>query len=297
MKTAALTILGVAAFAVLVSLGAWQLQRLAWKEALIAAAALRPSEDAVAAPGPDAWADFTIDDWNYRRVELTGAFGPDTARAWIVLGEPNGPLGGEGHFLINPFRTGSGFTVLVNRGFAPRDATATPPPPGFVTVEGLIRRDDPPAFITPAPDLETGVFFTRDIAGIADALGVSGPLAPYSVDLVAAETPPPRVPHAGQSRIRLPHNHLQYALTWYGLAAALLNLALRQAIDVHTSFDQFTTQNLQHLPNLKVHLGGNRDRRGIHQLEFGIHAFEIEPGAHLPIRLINGVIDFMHVHF
>ncbi|MEM7694684.1 MAG: SURF1 family protein [Pseudomonadota bacterium] len=225
MKRVALALLGVTALAILLGLGTWQLQRLAWKEALIAAATLRPNAPAVPPPGPDAWPGFSIDDWNYRRVRLTGTFAPATARAWIVLGEPNGPLGGEGHFAVSPFRTEDGFTVMVNRGFVPKSEASPPPPAGPVTVEGLVRRDDPPAFITPEPDLEAALFFTRDISGMASALGAATPIAPYSVDLVAAETPASGVPQAGESRIRFSNNHLQYALTWYGLAGTLVGVA------------------------------------------------------------------------
>ncbi len=228
-----LALLLVGAFAVLIGLGTWQLQRLAWKEALIAAASERPHAAAVAPPGPDAWPTFAIDDWNYRRVRLAGRFGPREAYAWTVLGEPKGgDFSGAGYFVVAPFTLADGGVVLVNRGFVPddrKDPASRPqsaPPDGEVTLEGIVRRDDPPSFVTPTPDPATGIWFTRDIATMGDYLGVAGPLAPFSVDLVASETPPGGLPQAGESQISFTNSHLQYALTWYGLAAALLGVVV-----------------------------------------------------------------------
>ncbi|UOM32833.1 SURF1 family protein [Acuticoccus sp. I52.16.1] len=235
MRRLLLAVAIAGAFVILIGLGTWQLQRLEWKEALIAAAAERPAAPAVPAPGPDEWgsrpAAFPIDDWRYRRVALTGSFAPVEAFFWIALGEPNGPLGGPGYMVLVPFVTEDGWTVLVNRGFIPedrRDPATRPdaaPPRGTVTVEGLIRRDDPPSFITPAPDTAARIFYARDIGAIAEALGAPGPIAPYQIDLVAEETPAGGLPQAGESRITFTNNHLGYALTWYGLAAALLGVS------------------------------------------------------------------------
>ena len=229
-----LALLIIGAFAALLGLGTWQLQRLEWKRGLIAAAQNRPNAEAVAPPGPAAWPTFDLDDWNYRRIRLTGTYGDGEADDWIVLTEPKGELGGEGYFVVAPFTTEDGWSVLVNRGFVPRDYkdSATRPasaatPPGTVTVEGIVRRDDPPSSFTPAPDTEKNIWFTRDIATMGPFLGLDpATLAPYSVDLVASETPPDGLPQAGESRVTFANDHLQYALTWYGIAAALLGILI-----------------------------------------------------------------------
>lgn len=227
-----LALAGVAVFAVLVRLGFWQLERLAWKEALIAAAAERPVAAAVPAPGPAAWPDFALGDWNYRRVRLTGRFGAGEAHAFVTLSEPRGELGGFGYFVVAPFTTEEGWSVLVNRGFVPEaakdpaDRPGSAPPDGVVTVEGLVRRDDPPNFVTPEPDLEANRWYARTIAPIAAFLGLPAErTAPYSVDLVAEETPPGGLPQAGESVMTFSNNHLGYAVTWFGLAAALVGVA------------------------------------------------------------------------
>lgn len=226
-----LSVLVVVAFAILVGLGTWQLHRLEWKEALIAAATERPHAPAVAAPGPRAWPDFDIEDWNYRRVRLTGQFLPEEALAWAVLSEPRGSTGGPGYFVMSPFRTEDGWTVLVNRGFVPEDRMLpedrpqSAPPDGIVTVEGIVRRNDPPNFVTPAPEPSERIVYSRDIGTLAAFLGVGvGTVAPYTVDLVAAETPASGLPQAGESRVSFPNNHLGYAITWYGLAACLVGV-------------------------------------------------------------------------
>lgn len=219
----------LAALAVLLGLGFWQLERLEWKEALIEAATARPNDPAVPAPGPMAW-PLDMGEWNYRRVALTGRYTDGEILAWTTLSEPRGPLGGMGYFILTPFVTNDGFTVLVNRGFVP-DALGEPsvrheaaPPEGPVTVEGIVRRDDPPNFVTPEPDRTDGIWFSRHIATMAQHLNVTGPVAPYNVDLVANETPPGGLPQAGESQVTFSNNHLQYAVTWFGLALCLIGV-------------------------------------------------------------------------
>ncbi len=224
LRRALLGVVILAAFAILVGLGTWQLERLAWKEELVAAAQERPNAAPVPAPGPTTWDDLAIVDWQYRRVRLAGRFGEGDASVWIALTEPRGPVGGPGAMTMAPFVTAEGWTVLVNRGFVPDGAVGASPPAGVVTVEGLVRPDDPPSFATPEPDLARNLFYARHIDAIARALGVSGPVAPYQVDLVAEETPAGGLPQAGESRVSFTNNHLQYALTWYGLAAALVGV-------------------------------------------------------------------------
>nr|WP_211110406.1 SURF1 family protein [Acuticoccus mangrovi] len=228
-----MALLVVGAFAVLIGLGTWQVQRLAWKEALIAAATERPVAAPVAAPGPATWPSFDFDRWDYRRVSLTGRFDPGEVHAFWVLSDQRGPLSGPGYAVIVPFTTVDGWHVLVNRGFVPEekeDPATRPgsaPPDGTVTIEAILRRDDPPNFVTPAPDLDARRFYSRDIAAIAAAFGLPGDdTAPYQLDLVAEETPAGGLPQAGESRITFPNNHLQYAVTWYGLALCLAGVVI-----------------------------------------------------------------------
>ncbi|MFZ5748473.1 MAG: SURF1 family protein [Pseudomonadota bacterium] len=198
-----------------VALGVWQVQRRAWKHALIAAVDARVHAAPVAAPGPDKWAAITARKDAYRRVALTGRFDHDKAvrvRAATDLG--------SGYWLMTPLDTGR-FIVLVNRGFVPPDGqmpgrTAVAQPPGVVRVTGLLRVTEPKGGFLRRNDPAAARWYSRDVAAIAQAQGLSN-VAPYFVD---AETSPEAkgYPVAGLTVVRFPDNHLGYALTWFALA-------------------------------------------------------------------------------
>ncbi|MEM6847320.1 MAG: SURF1 family cytochrome oxidase biogenesis protein [Pseudomonadota bacterium] len=226
-----------AAFSVLMWLGTWQVQRLHWKEALIAAANERPSLAPVAAPGLDEWPDLSMEDWEYRPVTLRGAFGEGEALYFIQLTDPRGPVGGTGYFVLSPFVTERGWTVMVNRGFVPEamlDPAARPaemaPPVGEIEVTGIVRPDDPANVLQPLPEPGAYTFLSRDIAGMAAAAGAEGVIAPYQVDLFADHTPAGGQPQAGEWRISFTNNHLAYAITWYGIGAGLVLVVVLAAL-------------------------------------------------------------------
>ena len=218
-----------AAFSVLMWLGTWQVQRLHWKEALIAAANQRPSLAPIAAPGPDQWADLDMDEWEYRPVTLRGQFGDGEALYFIALNDPRGPICGTGYFVLAPFVAEDGWTVMVNRGFVP-EAMLSPAarssqmaaPTGPIELAGIVRPDDPANFLQPLPEPGEKTFMSRDIAGMAVAAGAGGRISPYQVDLSADATPPGGLPQAGEWRISFTNNHLAYAITWYGIGAGLV---------------------------------------------------------------------------
>jgi surfeit locus 1 family protein len=222
-------VLTLAAVAILVSLGNWQVRRLAWKEDLIAAATERPHEAVRDLPTPSTWG--TLDPAGgdgYRPFRLTGRFLHDKeVRVFTSIPDPRGSYGGPGYWIVTPFALADGGTVLVNRGFAPEEKSL----PGArgetlvsdpVTVTGLMRPDETRSYFTPDDRPDQNMFFARNVAAISAARNLSPPVAPFTIDLVASETPAGGLPQAGETRISFPNNHLQYALTWYGLAAALL---------------------------------------------------------------------------
>ncbi len=221
-----------AALAVLVSLGNWQMRRLHDKEALLGAVAERPGLPVLDLPPPGAWGGRDLATLEYRPYRLEGRFLHEKeVRVFTNLPDPNGPLRGPGYWIVTPFVLHGGGTVLVNRGFAPQDRfrpaergeTLSDAPAAVV---GLLRPDDARTIFTPDDKPESGLFFTRSIGPIAAAAGIEGPVAPFSIDLVASETPPGGLPQAGETLMRFPNNHLQYAVTWYGLAAALAAVVL-----------------------------------------------------------------------
>lgn len=220
-------VLALVAIVVLVSLGNWQMRRLAWKEALLAAVAERDQAAPVAAPGPADWPDFDIDEWLFAPVEVTGEFGAQEIHYWIALTQPRGALGGQGYFVLQPLTTPEGWTVIVNRGFVPEDRKQRSSRPDSLTtratatVAGRVREFDTPAFFTPDPDRTTNIWFARDRLPLIETFDLGEHrVAPYIIDLTAAMTPPGGLPQAGETRMTFRNDHLQYAITWYGLALA-----------------------------------------------------------------------------
>jgi surfeit locus 1 family protein len=214
-------------FAILVALGTWQMQRLAWKEGVIAAVADRthaaPRE--IASTADLAAMSAAADE--YRPVRLHGTFRHgDEIQVYTLLSEPRGRASGPGYWVLTPLDLAAGGgTVIVNRGFVPsaRIDPSTRPEgqvAGEVFVTGLVRAPDLGNLFTPADDAATGAWFTRDPDKIAAAKGLTN-VAPLIVDADAAPVPG-GLPQGGETRLTFPNRHLEYALTWYGLAATLL---------------------------------------------------------------------------
>jgi len=210
----------VAALALLtigfVALGVWQVERRAWKHALIAAVDSRAHSLPVAAPGPALWPSINGSKDAYRRITLVGRFlqGRDTlVRAVTDLG--------AGYWVMTPLDTGS-FVVLVNRGFIAQDKreTVVAAPPSLVTVTGLLRLSEPGGAFLRANDAAGGRWYSRDIAAIARAR-VLGPAAPYFID-ADTSLDRPDGPAGGLTVIRFSDNHAVYAATWFGMALLCL---------------------------------------------------------------------------
>ncbi len=215
-------------FCMLCGLGIWQLQRLAWKNAIIADATGRVTSTPVAAPGPDEWATLDMAALRYRPVHVTGRFRHSgEAHVYTSLRPAKGSHSGIGYLIMTPFETETGWTLVVNRGFVPanrKDAAsrADGNTDETVTMVGLFRPPQPRNAFTPQDDISGNIWYTRDPVKIALNAGApSDRIAPYSIDAVAAMTPDGGLPQAGETRLAFTNSHLQYALTWFGLALAL----------------------------------------------------------------------------
>jgi surfeit locus 1 family protein len=220
----------LAGVAALISLGNWQLRRLAWKEDIIARAAQRPAGAVQDLPSASAWPMLDVADGEYRPYRFSGHFLHDKeALVFTSLPEPKGRFGGPGFWVVTPFALDDGGTVLINRGFAPQ-GRHLPADRGELlssaaaTVVGLMRQDEGRHMFLPDDRPAENMFYARDIGNISAAKGVAGPVAPFTIDLISAEAPAGGLPQAGETRLVFANNHLQYALTWYGLAAALLGV-------------------------------------------------------------------------
>ena len=208
--------------AVLIGLGGWQMQRMTWKNAIVARIEARTRAPAQPLPPPSTWADLQADAYEYRRVTLDGTF--DHAKEALVF---RGTAAGPGYFVLTPLRLASGGTAIVNRGFVPPDR-ADPASrrqgqvAGTVRVTGLMRSPEPRNMFTPADDPATGRYFTRDPALIAAHFALAD-AAPFSIDADATPVPGD-LPRGGTTEVSIPNNHLSYALTWFGLAAGLFGV-------------------------------------------------------------------------
>jgi surfeit locus 1 family protein len=213
------------ALAILIGLGTWQLHRQAWKEDLIR----RIEARAYGPPGeivPEAsWGFWRSEEDEFRNVRLTGTFlhQHEAPVHGLAPAERGAPL--QGVYLFTPLRLAGGAIVTVNRGFVPlemRDPATRPQsrPEGEVIVTGLVRAPEERSWFTPHDDPAQNRWFARDPQAMAQARGLER-VAPFYVE--ADATPNPGGwPRGGQTRLNLPNNHLQYALTWYGIALTLV---------------------------------------------------------------------------
>lgn len=217
---ALLRVLLIASGALFVALGAWQLGRRTEKLALIAAVEQRVNRRAVAAPGPPDWPRITFNGDAYRPVRARGVFLHD--RETLVQAVTDA---GPGYWVVTPLRTDAGWTVLVNRGFVSPDnrdraARRAGEPTDPVTVTGLLRITELGGAFLRSNDPVHDRWYSRDVAAIGRARQLES-MAPYFID--AGPTPDVgRQPKGGLTVVSFSNNHLQYALTWFGLAALAL---------------------------------------------------------------------------
>lgn len=210
MKRAAVSVLFLSVIAALLALGTWQVERRAWKHALIARVEAGAKAEPIAAPataGPDD---------AYRRVTATGRFLPDKD-SFVQASTIRGP----GWWVLTPLRIGDGRTILINRGYVPtRQApTALCTQETVCTITGLLRLSEPGGGFLRANDPAADRWYSRDIAAIAARRGITA--APYFIDADASANRPGQ-PVGGLTVIRFADNHLVYAVTWYILALMTL---------------------------------------------------------------------------
>jgi surfeit locus 1 family protein len=217
----------LAALAVLLGLGSWQVQRLHWKEGLIAERAAQLA--APPAPLPVTAADWRA--WDFRKVSVRGTFRHDLEQrfgAFTVHDQ-------FGQHILTPLVRADGPAILVDRGFVPADRAAVETRrqgevAGPVQITGIARYRgaDRPGLFTPANQPHDRIWYWYDMQALARTVGLQ--LLPVVVE--ADATPNPGgLPIGGQTMIDLPNNHLQYAITWYGLAAALVAVYIAFCLD------------------------------------------------------------------
>lgn len=217
-----LTIVTLAALAILIALGVWQLERREEKHALLDRIATRAN----AAPAPIEIVLATGDDFAaHRRVTALGTF--DQAKeVYVYAPRTDGGPTRQGKKVVTPFALGSGGTILVDRGWVdeawPSTDKTYPEPEGQVEVEGVLRPSSKPGPFTPPLDVAKHMLFIRDSAAIAKLSGVT-----LKSRLILEATTRLGNPEPLKSTLEIPDNHLNYALTWFSLSLVLLVIYFR----------------------------------------------------------------------
>jgi surfeit locus 1 family protein len=221
-------VLAVAGLAVLIGLGNWQMSRKAWKEGLLAQIETRVHAPPISlSEALRRWRDSG--DVEYLHVRVTGRFLHARERHVFALDERLGP----GFHIYTPLQTPEGQLILVNRGFVPTalkdpSARAAGEVDGPVTLTGLARRPSPRGAFTPASEPARNLFYWPDYQGMLASVPEAGredlSALPFFLDADAEPANTGGFPRGGVTRLTLPNRHLEYALTWYGLALTLIGV-------------------------------------------------------------------------
>jgi surfeit locus 1 family protein len=216
----------------LLGLGFWQLQRRVEKHALIAALTERLAAPPAELPSPDRWSALTPGSDEFRRVRFAATFEavPD-AMVYSSGSAVRSDVSGPGTWAFLPARLAGGETVAVNAGFvqntmqdrAQEDRAVTRLVTGApLMLTGYLRFPESAGLLTPRENLEKRLWFARDTVAMTQKLGWDrgGRVAPFYIDL---ESPVPAsgIPKPGPLDVHLKDDHLQYAITWFGLAAVV----------------------------------------------------------------------------
>ncbi len=205
-------ILGVLGAGVLIALGVWQVQRLEWKTGVLAEIEARIAADPVAVPvRPDPEADL------YLPVTATGEITDDEIHLLISTKEA-----GPAFRIVSRFETEDGRRLLLDRGYVDDMEKDTPRPPVTATIAGNLHWPDEVDGFTPENDTANNLWFARDLAAMSEALETEPVLIVLrnSSETDRVVTPLP-VDTAG-----IPNDHLEYAVTWFGLAAVWVVMTL-----------------------------------------------------------------------
>lgn len=220
-------ILVLAVLVTLVMLGTWQLHRLSWKEGLLADIESRRHQPAASVEEIDRFVR-TGGDVDYRAMSATGEFLNEKERRFLATYN-----GSAGFYIYTPLQLADGRYLLVNRGFVPEEKKDPATRMGGQLlgqqrITGLARAKlaQKPSSLVPDNDIVKNVFYWKDLDAMAASVGLpADQVLPFFLDAGPAPVPG-GLPIGGVTQIDLPNSHLQYALTWYGLAAALVVISL-----------------------------------------------------------------------
>ncbi|MEM9197782.1 MAG: SURF1 family protein [Pseudomonadota bacterium] len=202
-------LIGVLGAAVLIGLGVWQMQRLAWKEGILAEISDRMD---AALPGLPVEPNETLHE--YRLLRLTGVIAPEELHV-LTSARPEG----AGYRIIAPFTLADGRRLLLDRGFVAQAQKAAPRPGGTVEITGNLLWPDETTDYTPLPDQRRNIWFARNVETMAVALDTEPVMFVARSGTGDGIRPLP-------ISVNIPNDHLEYAITWFGLATGWSGMTL-----------------------------------------------------------------------
>lgn len=212
------------ALAILLGLGFWQLERKAWKENLLATIAARAAQPPVDFLGATTATHDNELGFEYLRARVRGRYRHDKERYFYA---PDAKLG-PGYHVYTPLEiAGSDAVVFINRGFVSEDLKdptkrSQGQVEGEVEVVGLMRAPGLKGTFTPDNDAKANLWFWRDYAGFFASAYSGTERRPVAAFLDAEEAAPGGWPKGHATLVDIPNRHLEYALTWFGLAGTLV---------------------------------------------------------------------------
>ena len=211
-RTLFLLIVGLGGAAILIWLGVWQTQRLAWKEAIIADINTRIAAAPVALPAdPDPEADA------YLPVTVSGEIGAQALHVLVSQKQK-----GAGYRVIAPMALESGRRVLIDLGFTATSNKDAIAPAGTATLTGNLQWPQEVDSFTPEADMDRNIWFARDVDVMAETLDTE----PLLIVMREGAGPDPKITPLPVDTARIPNDHLQYAITWFSLAAIWLAMTV-----------------------------------------------------------------------
>lgn len=203
---------GLIGCAILIALGTWQVQRLDWKRGILADIEARIVAAPVALP-----AEPDPDAHRYLPVAVTGQTTDQEIRVLVSRKQI-----GAGYRIIAAFESADGRRILIDRGFLREADYGIPRPPAEMQIIGNLHWPDEVDSYTPPPDLGRDIWFARDVSAMAEALGTE----PVLVVVREASASVPGLEPMPVDTSGVPNDHLQYAITWYSLAAVWAGMTL-----------------------------------------------------------------------
>ncbi len=220
-KNIFINLVTIFAFFTLMALGTWQIDRLGQKNDLLKKIQ-RVSEDITDLKDVNI-DDSNLDDWLYRKIKIHGDFiSHENIFVFTHLSDPRGKFGGAGYWVLNPFKSDEGNIIIINRGFIPQNifdqfsSSTNKYKENIVT--GYVRKFEKENIFTPDKNMEDKILYLFEKNDIRKMFRIKK-IEPYFIDQVDEYNV---LPQSNETQLNFPNNHLSYAITWYGLATALL---------------------------------------------------------------------------